>query len=94
VSRFRYLWFDLFKFLGLSFDMLTSVRSRHPTNPQICLFKATLLWLSGVGEEPSWWALADVLEHKLLDSETASIIASRHFSDEEIEKKEAYLKGM
>ena len=94
MNRFRYLWYDLFKFLGLNFEALTSIREKHPTNPHICLYKAILVWLSGVGEEPSWWALADVLEHKLLDPETASVIVSQHFSDEETAKREEYLKGV
>ena len=72
------LWFDIFNALGVDHATLMDLRKQYPTSPQVCLYKAILVWVEGTVPKPSWKALADVLNFKMLESDLAKTIALQH----------------
>ena len=88
------LWFDIFNALGVDHATLMDLRKQYPTSPQVCLYKAILVWVEGTVPKPSWKALAGVLNFKMLESDLAKTIALQHLSEEERVEEEAYLKGV
>ena len=79
--------------LGVGHTSLEEIKRRHPYDPNLCLYKAILLWLEGQTPRPSWKSLADVLQFKMLQAKLAKKIAEEHYSDEDRAEEERYLKG-
>ncbi len=93
VDDLSVVWFDIFKNLGVDFSTLVELRRQYPANPQVCLYKAILMWTQGTDPKPSWKALADILRFRFLESGVANIISSQHYVEEEKKEEEEYLKG-
>lgn len=93
VGTINVLWFDLFTALGVSHARLEEIREQYPYDPNPCLFQSILVWLAGESPKPSWKALADVLQFKMLQAELAKKIVRLHFSDKERAEEDRYLKG-
>ena len=77
-----YMWFDLFRALGVDFKVLESIRQRYPFNPDVSLFEVIGEWLGGGASkgEPSWKDLVNVLRSEMVEAKLADAIAEKHFS--------------
>ena len=80
----KYVWFDLFKALGLEHEALEEIRKQHPRDPYVSLYKAVSEWVRGEKPQPSWSTLAQVLRQDMLEVKLADGIAERHFSIQEL----------
>jgi hypothetical protein len=92
VEEMCYMWFDLFKALGVDFKLLESIRQQYPFDPDASLFEVIREWLGGRASkiEPSWKALVDVLRSEMLEAKLADAIAEKHFSATDLQ---AYKQG-
>lgn len=82
-----YVWFDLFRALGVDFKVLEGIRQHYPFDPDASLFEVIGEWLGGGGSksEPSWKALVDTLSSEMLEAKLADAIAEGHFSAQDLE---------
>ena len=83
VAKMNYLWFDLFKALGMEHRDLEIIRQQYPFNPNISLFEAISEWLKR--GNASWVSLVQALRQNMLEAKLADGIAERHFSPQELE---------
>lgn len=89
VEEMGFVWFDLFRSLGVDHKVLEGIRQRYPFDPDASLFEAIGEWLGG-RSKPSWTALVDALRSEMLEAKLADTIAERHFSAQDLKK---YTKG-
>lgn len=87
VEEMSYVWFDLFRALGVDFKVLEGIRQHYPFDPDASLFEVIGEWLGGGGSksEPSWKALVDTLRSEMLEAKLADAIAEGHFSAQDLE---------
>lgn len=80
-----YVWFDLFRALGIEHKALEGIRQRYPFDPDASLFEAIGEWLGDGKINPSWKALVETLHSEMLEAKLADVVAEKHFSAEELE---------
>ena len=86
----KYVWFDLFKAVGMDHKTLEGIRQQYPIDPEASLFECISVWVRGEQPKPSWRALVHTLRQRMLEAKLADGIAERHFSPPDLE---TYKKG-
>lgn len=89
VAKMNFVWFDLFRALGMEHKTLEGIRQLYPCDPNISLFEAISEWLKGGGpggqRSPNWESLVHTLRQDMLEAKLADAIAEKHFSAQQLE---------
>ena len=91
IDQLQPRWYDVFLHLGIEREILDKCLKDHPFDYHSSLVKILTVWLQRENPPPSWQALVDVLQNKLLEGKLAVTIKQKFCPELLVENDGNYL---